>query len=572
MRKVRKEMQEKVKSMLQRHIQTGGMISLTLDAWTSCSQQGYLAITGYFVEKRSHGDPSKLRSLLLAFRPLAGSHDAENKAEVVTTVTEEFGITGHIRSITADDAATNEAMCAVVAQDERWGKFTVRDCFVGCFAHTLNLAAQEILRVLDGDKEAVNEDDLSCDNTIESPSRQEADTTDQQAAVAAILHIARKIVAKVRKSTHLWEVLERFQSVQELKPVKKLVLDVCTRWNSTHHMVRRLIQLRSAVDPLCTSQPKLEKLNLVLDDFDWEWLGKLDSILSIFSKPTEVISGESYPTLSQQLPHYWKLAMQLRNLQDKFLPGAVDHNDTAYEACEAAWKKLNKYHIKTDSFTAPRIATILDPRLKLETLERQGWKPSEVRGARSVLERMLKEYYPAETSSQLDDTQAPEEPGVPDPEDLLIFGSQEAVPPAPGARSSTPLWKVELQRYLAAPKAPFSADILKWWDFHELEYPHLAKVARDYAGIPGSSVPSEHVFSRAGDLITKKRNRLAPETADSIMCLRNWLGLPEITQEERMHFEDALEDGMENEFLVDHYLPEDDDDEDMGILVDDVQE
>jgi hypothetical protein len=45
---------------------------------------------------------------------------------------------------------------------------------------------------------------------------------------------------------------------------------------------------------------------------------------------------------------------------------------------------------------------------------------------------------------------------------------------------------------------------------------YLAKVARDYAGIPGSSVPSARVFSRAGDLITNKRNRLAPESADSI--------------------------------------------------------
>jgi hypothetical protein len=144
-----------------------------------------------------------------------------------------------------------------------------------------------------------------------------------------------------------------------------------------------------------------------------------------------------------------------------------------------------------------------------------------------------------------------------------------------------------LQRYLAAPKAPFSADILKWWDFHELEYPHLAKVARDYAGIPGSSAPSERVFSRAGDLITKKRNRLAPETADSIMCLRYWLGMPEVTQEERTRFENSLEDGTEAEFLVDHYLPADDNlgdghmgilteedmdlDEDMGILVDDAR-
>jgi hypothetical protein len=146
--------------------------------------------------------------------------------------------------------------------------------------------------------------------------------------------------------------------------------------------------------------------------------------------------------------------------------------------------------------------------------------------------------------------------------------------------------------FCAAPKAPFSADILKWWDFHELEYPHLAKVARDYAGIPGSSAPSERQFSRAGDLIAKKRNRLSPETADSIMCLRYWLGMPEVTQEERTRFDNSLEDGTEAEFLVDHYLPEDDNlgqgdgymgmanqeeldrlvDEDMGELVDELQE
>jgi hypothetical protein len=94
-----------------------------------------------------------------------------------------------------------------------------------------------------------------------------------------------------------------------------------------------------------------------------------------------------------------------------------------------------------------------------------------------------------------------------------------------------------------------SSDVLKWWDLHELEYPHLAKVARDYAGIPGSSVPSERVFSRAGDLITKKRNRLAPESADSIMSLRYWLGLLEITEDERKHFEESLEDGKAHEFL-----------------------
>jgi hypothetical protein len=39
-------------------------------------------------------------------------------------------------------------------------------------------------------------------------------------------------------------------------------------------------------------------------------------------------------------------------------------------------------------------------------------------------------------------------------------------------------------------------------------------------------------------MITRKRNRLAPEIADSIMYLIFWLGLPEITEDEKERFEE----------------------------------
>jgi hypothetical protein len=86
-------------------------------------------------------------------------------------------------------------------------------------------------------------------------------------------------------------------------------------------------------------------------------------------------------------------------------------------------------------------------------------------------------------------------------------------------------------------------------------------------GRPGSPLGltllfgSERVLSKAGDLISEKRNRLAPGTADTFMCLRYWLGLPEITEEAKKRFEQSQEDGKENEFLVEHYLPEDDGDD-----------
>jgi hypothetical protein len=42
------------------------------------------------------------------------------------------------------------------------------------------------------------------------------------------------------------------------------------------------------------------------------------------------------------------------------------------------------------------------------------------------------------------------------------------------------------------------------------------------------------------------------------MCFRYWLGLPEVTEDEIKRFEGSQEEGQEHEFLVDHYLPEDD--------------
>jgi hypothetical protein len=80
--KMGKRKQEEVKFVLQRHIKNGGMISLTLDGWTSCSQQGYLAVTGHFVERICRRKPSTLRGLLLGFRPLPASHNAERQAAI----------------------------------------------------------------------------------------------------------------------------------------------------------------------------------------------------------------------------------------------------------------------------------------------------------------------------------------------------------------------------------------------------------------------------------------------------------------------------------------------------------
>ena len=80
----------------------------------------------------------------------------------------------------------------------------------------------------------------------------------------------------------------------------------------------------------------------------------------------------------------------------------------------------------------------------------------------------------------------------------------------------------ELNRYLNSP-VDNRTDSLFWWKFHEKDYPILSKIAKDYLAIQATSVPSERAFSISGLTISKTRNRLDPETARAIICMKNWI-------------------------------------------------
>jgi len=93
--------------------------------------------------------------------------------------------------------------------------------------------------------------------------------------------------------------------------------------------------------------------------------------------------------------------------------------------------------------------------------------------------------------------------------------------------SKTPadIIKEEVASYLAASSITVDDDPLTWWKSNECKYPHIAKMARCYLAVPGSSVPSERVFSTAGDIVTAKRSTLSPENVDILVFLKKNLKL-----------------------------------------------
>jgi len=53
-------------------------------------------------------------------------------------------------------------------------------------------------------------------------------------------------------------------------------------------------------------------------------------------------------------------------------------------------------------------------------------------------------------------------------------------------------------------------------------YPNLSRMACDFLAIPATSVPSERLFSDAGQLITNRRNCLNANSIQACICLESW--------------------------------------------------
>ena len=81
----------------------------------------------------------------------------------------------------------------------------------------------------------------------------------------------------------------------------------------------------------------------------------------------------------------------------------------------------------------------------------------------------------------------------------------------------------ELDKYLDVNKVPIASkqtQPLIWWKEREKEFPALSKLAKKYLAIPATSVPSERLFSDAGNQVTSKRSSLSPKTISQILFLK----------------------------------------------------
>lgn len=327
------------------------------------------------------------------------------------------------------------------------------------------------------------------------------DAIKNTADVQKVKDKAKEIDTFFHHSVKASDKLRQLQE-QHSQPVKKLIQDVETRWNSTYYMMERYLEQSELVT---TTLCLLGTNNMCLSNDDTMLLQRTVNSLEHFKEATKEMSAEKVTSLSKIIP-------MVRGIQD-YLKSCINaENQLARELQYQMEKRFSV--IETNFFLAA--STFLDPRFKKVSFG----DASKVKDTEDHLIRLMRAEEPRGAAVTSQKPTAPVSNVSQQGKKSLWsqFDNKIEKMATVSSQPSTGPY-IELRRYLEEPHIGRYADSLAWWKEHATLFPKLHNLARKFMCTPASSVPSERLFSKAGELISHRRSSLKEENINMILFL-----------------------------------------------------
>ena len=103
-----------------------------------------------------------------------------------------------------------------------------------------------------------------------------------------------------------------------------------------------------------------------------------------------------------------------------------------------------------------------------------------------------------------------------------LFGPMEQLHWRPAQPQPPP--PDEMDEFQGTVDASFNTvrDPVSFWVLNRRRWPRLSRMALEIYGIPPTEAENERMYSKCGDMVTKRRNRLSANAIGAAQCLRQW--------------------------------------------------
>lgn len=452
---------EKIKSKVQDLLAQSKWASATTDIWTNASKTcSLLSFTAHFIVN------DKRLKVILGACVLEQDHTSQYIEQKFTEMVIEWGLQGKIFLVLRDNAAN-----MVRAMREQYES-------VGCVSHTLQLVIKQAL---------LSEDEIK-----------------------DVLKKCRKIVGHFHHSEPATRKLTDCQKQCGL-PQHTLVQDIDVRWNSTFLMLQRLLEQKNAVNLYCVEHGKIDPVQ----SKDWVIVKNLTSVLTFFYEATLDLSFDN-ACISIVIPLISLLNRKLQVRCETDNGMMTNMKNALYESMNTRFSSLKK-------LPSLMVATILDPRFKSKYLN-----SNELDIAVAELISFLTEPEVsmlshrstdnANVSSASSTCVSQAEHTQQEKESLWdVHDDTSSQTDTTETGDIKHVLKEKIQMYLSEPILQRNADIYSYWN--SSPYPVLRSAVLKYLSAPPTSVPSEQLFSAAGQIYSDRRNNLRGENVDKLLFL-----------------------------------------------------
>lgn len=509
---------DNIKEMLSK---APGRICLTVGNWKARdTKDEYICVATHFIDEHW----SLLRRVL-CFKALAPPYDGTYIADELACLSSQYNIESKTFTITVDEASYDESIVSSIKRGLLTKNSPVSSNIffqVNCYAHILNLLAQSALKLIDD-----------------------------------IVDRVRELVKYVNKSPlqrkKFFDLAER---TFELQARKRLGLDVMLRWNSTYKLIDRTLYYKSVFKHLLDSKQELS--NLALSKEEWQKLSIIHKFLRVLYDVTRMFSGTNGPTANLFLKGMLMVHCRMTEI-------AKGPNSFLAHAVKAMQAKFDDFWSENNLILS--CAAILDPRYKVKFVEycyMKLFSPADcedrVNKVVSTLYCLFAEYKrqsihfssPTVGSSSVNTNFV----GGDDEGDMFRDYDEFL-----SSTSRSQGNKSELDLYLEEPSYDLNSDldILEFWSKSSMRYPNLSLMARDILSIPVFTVNSKEAFSFGNKTLSSVQSSIMPETLQALLCLQDWLGAEDNSDDPTVTAEDPSGSSEDAEY---------DDEDDNSVLTD----